>query len=192
MGLLEKIYDNSPIFFQNIMVTVSGYQRNTTRYGKVYFDYLKFLADFDTWPIEKKLEYQRQELIKFIAFANENSKFYRRLYQGIDIASIKGIEDLKILPIVDKEMLRENITDVVTIPRRRAVEGHTGGTTGKSLVVLRTPDDMMKRMAMLDHFKARVGFEHLKMKRATFNGKHIVPPNQKKRCFGDTTLPVNR
>ena len=183
MGLVEKIYDNSPVFSQNIMVSVSGYQRNITHYGKAYYDYLKFLADFDTWPLDKKLEYQRQELIKFISYANKNSKFYRRLYQGIDIASIKSIEDLKVLPIVDKEMLRENIADVVTISRQGAVEGHTGGTTGKSLVVLMTPEDMMKRMAMLDHFKARVGFEHLKMKRATFNGKHIVPPNQKKKVF---------
>jgi phenylacetate-CoA ligase len=173
MGLVEKIYDNSPVFSQNIMVSVSGYQRNITRYGKAYYDYLKFLADFDTWPLDKKLEYQRQELIKFISYANKNSKFYRRLYQGIDIASIKSIEDLKVLPIVDKEMLRENIADVVTISRQGAVEGHTGGTTGKSLVVLMTPEDMMKRMAMLDHFKARVGFEHLKMKRATFNGNHL-------------------
>ncbi|NLE06372.1 MAG: phenylacetate--CoA ligase family protein [Crenarchaeota archaeon] len=183
MGLLEKIYDHSPVFSQNIMVSISGYQRNITRYGKEYYDYLKFLVNFDTWPLDKKLEYQRQELMKFISYANETSKFYRRLYQGIDIASIKSIEDLKVLPIVDKEMLRENIADVVTISRQGAVEGHTGGTTGKSLVVLMTPEDMMKRMAMLDHFKARVGFEHLKMKRATFNAKHIVPPNQKKKVF---------
>jgi phenylacetate-CoA ligase len=183
MGLLEKLYDNSPIFFQNIMASVSGYHRNTTRYGKVYYDYLKFLADFDTWPLEKKLEYQRQELIKFISYAYENSKFYRKHYKDIDITSIKSVEDLKVLPVVDKEMLRENIADVVTISRQGAVEGHTGGTTGKSLVVLMTPEDMMKRMAMLDHFKARVGFEHLKMKRATFNAKHIVPPNQKKKVF---------
>jgi len=41
----------------------------------------------------------------------------------------------------------------------------------------------MKRMAMLDHFKSRVGFIHRQMKRATFNGKHIVPPNQKAKVF---------
>ena len=72
---------------------------------------------------------------------------------------------------------------IVTIEKSRAVEEHTGGTTGKFLVILRTPEDMMKRMAMLDHFKARVGFENRIMKRATFNGKHIVPPNQKKKIF---------
>jgi len=183
MGLLEKIYDNSPIFFQNVMASISGYQRNRNRYGHAYYDHLKFLADFDTWPLEKKLEYQKQELIKFISHAYENSKFYRRLYQDIDISSIKSVEDLKILPIVDKEMLRENIAQVVTISRKGAVEGHTGGTTGKSLVVLNTIEDSMKRMAMLDHFKSRIGFIHREMKRATFNGKHIIPPSHKKKVF---------
>ena len=79
--------------------------------------------------------------------------------------------------------MRAHIEEVMTIPRKGAVEGHTGGTTGKSLVVRMTAEDMMRRMATLDHFKSRVGFEHLKMKRATFNGKHIVPPGQKKKVF---------
>lgn len=183
MGFLEKVYDESPILFQNIMASVSGYQRNMTRYGKFYDEYMKFLADFDTWSLERKLEYQRAELIKFIRYACENSPFYQKLYKNIDIDSVKGIEDLKRLPIVDKEMLRENIDRVITIPHKGAVEGHTGGTTGKSLVVLNTIEDSMKRMAMLDHFKARVGFVHRTMKRATFNGKHIVPPQQKEKVF---------
>ena len=183
MGFLERVYDISPIFFQNIMVSVSGYQRNLTRYGKIYYEYRKFLADFDTWSIERKLEYQRSEFIKFIRYAVNNSEFYKNLYKGIDIDSIKSVEDLKKLPIVDKEMIRKNIDKVVTISHRKAVKGHTGGTTGKSLIVLFTPEDMMKRMAFLDHFKSRVGFEHRKMKRATFNGQHIVPPNQKRKVF---------
>jgi phenylacetate-CoA ligase len=57
------------------------------------------------------------------------------------------------------------------------------GTTGKSLVAFGTKEDLMKRMALLDHFKSRVGFINKKMKRATFNGKHIIPPNQSKKIF---------
>lgn len=183
MGILEKIYDKSPIFFQNLMVTVSGYQRNTTRYGKVYYEYRKFLKEFDRWSINKKLEYQRRELINLIKYAYENSEFYRELYKDIDIDQIQSIEDLKKLPIVDKEMLRKNINKVCTISENEGVKAQTGGTTGKSLIVLFRTEDRMKRMAMLDHFKSRVGFEHRKMKRATFNGKHIVPPNQRKKIF---------
>lgn len=183
MGFLEKVYDRTPIFIQNLMVSLSGYHRNRTRYGKAYYEHRAFLKEFDQWSLDEKLNYQERELIKFIRYAAESSRFYRDLYRDINLDEIHSANDLKKLPIVDKEMLRSNIAAVVTVPRKTAVEGHTGGTTGKSLVVLMTPEDMMKRMAMLDHFKSRVGFEHLKMKRATFNGKHIVPPQQKKKEF---------
>ena len=126
---------------------------------------------------------QQKKLQELLNYAVSNSKFYSKLYEGIDITSIKSADDLRILPIVDKELLRVNIEDVFTIPKSEAVIQHTGGTTGKSLTIRQTRDDSFQRMAMLDNFKARVGFEHLKMRRATFNGKHIVPPNQKKKVF---------
>src|SRR5690554_4554983 len=183
MSIKEKIYDISPIFIQNIAVSFSGYIRNRSRYGKTYYLYRNFLSEFDNYSLKDKKEYQYQELIKFINFAKTNSPFYSKLYQNIDIKQIKTIDDLKLLPIVTKEDIRTNINDVMTVSRHKSIEGHTGGTTGKSLVIRMTKEDMMKRMAMLDHFKSRVGYEHLKMSRATFNGKHIVPPKQKKKCF---------
>lgn len=183
MNVLLKLYDILPIFLQNLVVTLSGYYRNSTRYGKEYYKHLAFLEDFDNWSLERKKEYQNAELLKFIQFANTRSHFYNEFYKGVDLLKINSVEDLKHLPVLDKETLRQNIENVVTLSKRKAIEGHTGGTTGKSLVVLFTEEDNNKRMAMLDHFKARVGFEHLKMRRATFNGKHIVPPRQKKKVF---------
>jgi len=183
MGVIDQIYNRSPLFFQNIMVSCSGYQRNLTRYGRVYYEHLRFLAEFDSWPLDKKIQYQTTELIRFVRYAFEHSRFYRNLYQDIDINSLSRLEDLRKLPVVDKEMLRENIESVFTVPRVKGIKIHTGGTTGTSLGVLFTPDDMMKRMATLDHFKKRVGFEHLRMRRATFNGKRIVPANQSGKVF---------
>lgn len=183
MSLIKNIYDSAPIWLQNFMITAAGYRNNKIRYGDMYYKHKAFLKKFDTWDIEEKLEYQRDSLVRFINYAYSNSKFYRELYEDIDITKIQSISDLNKLPIVDKEMLRSRADDVFTIPTKGAVPGHTGGTTGKSLVVLRTPEDIMKRMAMLDHFKERVGFTHRKMRRATFNGKHIIPPGQQKKIF---------
>lgn len=183
MPFIKNFYDSAPIWLQNIMITAAGYRNNKIRYGKAYHEYKAFLKKFDALTIEEKLEYQRSNLVRFLEYAHNNSKFYQELYKDIDITKIQSVADLKKLPIVDKEMLRSRAKDVFTIPAKGAVEGHTGGTTGKSLVVLRTPEDIMKRMAMLDHFKERVGFKHRKMRRATFNGKHIVPPGQKKKIF---------
>lgn len=183
MGFLEKVYDRSPIFFQNIMTSVAGYKKNRTRYGKTYYDYREFLIEFDEYSLEDKLAYQKEKLIDFIKYVHNHSPFYQELYKGIDFASINKLSDLKKLPVVDKELIREHNDRVMTVSRGNSVESRTGGTTGKSLNVRFTIEDYMKRMAMLDHFKSRVGFEHLKMRRATFNGKHIIPPSQKAKNF---------
>lgn len=182
MGILKTIYNISPIFIQNIAVSLSGYIKNRSRYGKTYYKHRKFLEEFDSWILQDKLDYQFKELVRFISYAKNNSKYYNNLYKDIDLSEIKSLEDLKMLPIVSKEDIRLNIKDIITT-NKGAITSHTGGTTGKSLVVTMTKNDMMKRMAMLDHFKSRVGYEHLKMRRATFNGKPIVPPKQKKKCF---------
>ena len=183
MGVFEKIYDHSPIFFQNVMCSVKGYQQQSERYGKSYWEYRELFRKFDQMTLEEQGKVQIEKLKELLAYTIEHSPFYAKLYKGIDIQSISSIEDLKKLPIVDKEMLRQNINDVMTIPEKGAAIGHTGGTTGKSLVVRFSKDDSNQRMAMLDNFKARVGFENLKMRRATFNGKHIVPPGQQKKVF---------
>ena len=183
MSILESTYDKAPVFLQNVMVSISGYLRNTQRYGRDYYNHRKFLADFDTWSFDKKRAYQNAELVRFVRYTADRSEFYKRFYKDIDVRSIRCIDDLKILPILSKEMLRENINEIVIIPFNGSVQGHTGGTTGKSITVYNTVEDSMKRMAMLDHFKSRVGFQNRQMKRATFNGKHIVPPNQKKEVF---------
>lgn len=178
MSALQKVYDVAPLPFQNLMATVSGVQKNRSRYGRTYWEHRAWLERYDKWTLEQKLDHQDQLTRNFVRYAAKRSPFYRALYAGVDLSEIRGAHDLQLLPTVDKEDLRVNAETVRTIPRKGAVEGHTGGTTGKSLVVLNHPADGMRRMATLDHFKAKAGFENRKMRRATFMGKHIVPPGR--------------
>ena len=179
----QGIYDRSPIFFQNFMATVYGYKSKRNRYGKAYWDHLEYLKKVHQYSREQLEELQFDELMKLLRNTVANSKFYRELYDGIDIESFTSIDDLKQLPIVTKEMIRQNIDDVITIPKAGASVGNTGGTTGKSLTVYNRKEDTQKRMAVLDFFKMKHGFYNMQMKKATFMGKHIVPPNQQKKVF---------
>lgn len=179
----RSIYDRAPVALQHVAISLSGHARNRERYGAVYRDYRRFLTDFDSWSLPDKLAYQREQLLELIQYARERSPFYRDLYRGIDLHSFSDVADLRRLPIVQKEDLRANLGRAVTVDRAGAVEAHTGGTTGKSLVTVRTVEDNMRKMATLDHFKAKHGFEHLRMRRATFNGKHIVPPGQRSKVY---------
>ena len=179
----QNIYDRSPIFFQNFMATIYGYKVKRNRYGKTYYDYLKYLDKIHKYSREELETLQFNELMKLLNNTVEKSKFYRELYEGIDINLFKSIDDLKKLPMVTKEMIRQNIDDVITIPKSGASVSNTGGTTGKSLTVYNRPEDIQKRMATLDYFKMKHGFRNMEMKKATFMGKHIVPPTQKKKVF---------
>lgn len=181
--MLQKIYDHSPVIVQHMMASLSGFLLNRSRYGKPYWEHRRWLEEFDQRPLGQKVEYQNDELVKFIKKSASVSRFYQELYTSNDLNSLHTANDLRQLPIVDKELLRTNMQSVYTVQRKGSVEGHTGGTTGKSLVVRFTPEDMMKRMALLDNFKKRLGFEHRKMKRATFNGKHIVPHSSRSNIF---------
>ena len=56
----------------------------------------------------------------------------------------------------------------------------TGGTTGKSLEILFTQDNMQERFAMLDDFRSRIGYE-LGKKTAWFSGKALLTDRDVKR-----------
>ncbi|MGG3497073.1 phenylacetate--CoA ligase family protein [Peribacillus simplex] len=179
----QGIYDNSPIFIQNFMATMYGYKIKKERFGEYYYEHLDFLNSFNNFSKKKQEEHQFEEVMKLIEYASKNSRFYRELYKEVNITEFKNINDLTKLPIVTKEMVRQNIEDIITIPKGKAIKSNTGGTTGKSLTVYYKKEDNQRRMATLDYFKAIHGFMNIKMKRATFNGKHIIPPNQKQKKF---------
>lgn len=192
MANLQNIYDRAPIFLQNTMVSVSGAIKARHRYGKVYHEHRAWLEDYDSWSLDRKLEHQAQSLRAFIKFATTKSLFYQRLYRQVDLGGVRTPADLAKLPVLEKESLRSHMQEVYTIDRRHSTEAQTGGTTGKSLVVRYTPEDEMRRMAMLDHFKSRHGFENRSMRKATFSGKHIVPPRQTTPVFWRHNASANQ
>lgn len=170
--ILKKLYKNSHVSFQNLLISLYGYKIYKQRYGKVYYDTYNELIAKDYSDLNSELEIQNLKLKSFLAYVNKNSAYYSKLYKGIDIDSIRGVEDLHILPIVDKEMLRANIEDVYTIEEKEGIVSFTGGTTGKSLKVVYDKDDFQRRMAYLDAFKFRVGIKDpFKASKATFSGR---------------------
>lgn len=179
----NNIYQKAPLWFQNILISAYGYKLINERYQNHYYEYLNYLKKKDFSQHEYEKEIQNTEFLKLFHFAINNSPFYKKFYKDVNIKEIKSINDIVKLPILDKETLRENITDVYTIPPSKGIVSFTGGTTGKSLQVVFTKEDNQKRMAYLDYFKWKHGFENGKMKAARFNGKNIIPLDQKEKIF---------
>lgn len=178
-----NIYNKCPIFIQNILTTLQGYKLKKHRFGKHYYEYLRELEARDYTDDKFLRAYQNERVKELVSYAYNNSPFYKEFYKDIDIDTINGVEDLKKLPVLPKEVVRQNIEKMYTIPLNSGTVSNTSGTTGKSMTFVYEEKDHQRRLAYLDHFKKQHGFEHMKMKRASFNSSKIIPPGQKKKIF---------
>jgi phenylacetate-CoA ligase len=174
------------------MISVYGYMLKKERYGKQYYGYIESMKNRDLSDINNEKEIQNNEFLRLLHYAVERSPFYKRFYRDVDLSQIKSLDDIGKLPILEKEILRQNIKDVFTINPLDGILYFTGGTTGKSLMVVHTKEDNQKRVAIIDSFKLRHGFENIKMKAARFSGKNIVPLGQKKKFFWRDNRPIKQ
>jgi len=104
------------------------------RYGKVFWKTYNFLQESQWWSREKLEEYQMQQLSKLLHHAYENVPYYRNIFdeRGLRPENIQDFEDLKKLPYLTKENIRENIKDLIArnIPNANLKYVTTGVSTG--------------------------------------------------------------
>ncbi len=187
-----KIYNASPIWAQNLLTSMQGYQYKRRRYGKHYKAYLEELSKRDYSDKEAQREYQDQRFLSLVRHAMTNSPFYREFYSDVDISVIRGVQDIGLLPILEKEMVRRNLEAMYTIPASTGVVINPSGSTGTPRRVLYTHEDLQRRMAYLDHFKAQHGFVSGKMRRASFTTAKIVPAGQTKKVFWRDNISIKQ
>ena len=181
--IINKIYQYCPIVIQNFIITVYGLKLIRERYGFYYKKKLNYYLYIEENNIEQLKKNQLDELKSLILHAKEKSKFYSELYQDITIEDIKSLDSISKLPIVDKEVVRQNINDIYTISKKEAVTVFTGGTTGKSLEIRYTKKDLQYRAAKQDAWKSSLGINIFKNKKATFSGNHIAHGFFQKNVF---------
>jgi len=104
------------------------------RYSKVFWDTYNFLQESQWWSREKLEEYQMQQLSKILHHAYENVPYYRRIFdeRGLKPKDIQDLNDLKKLPYLTKEIMQENLKDLIArnYSRSKLQYVTTGGSTG--------------------------------------------------------------
>lgn len=172
--MVHLVYQRCPVWFQNILITLYGLLLFLQRYGRIYRHYLKLYVFRDNSSYRKVRRRQNRELIRLIRYAVEHSQFYRDLYKNIDLTAIRSVDDIGMLPIITKQMLKDNLNQIYTLPKWKGLKFHTGGTTGTPITIVMRRQDMQKRQAYLDAFKIKCGFLPNQMRSARFSGRNII------------------
>jgi phenylacetate-CoA ligase len=109
--------------------------RSFARWAHKYYD---FLEESQWWSIDKLKEYQDEKLRNLISHAYKNVPYYREIFNQnrIKPEDIRTSNDLVKLPILTKDIIRENFPDKIVIGNeedRQDGMWTTGGSTGEPL-----------------------------------------------------------
>jgi phenylacetate-CoA ligase len=159
----KLVLKNTPVFVQNIAISLYNTWLYKNRNGGLYRYYRDYFSRFEGAPADEiSVEHQRR-LDLFLKNSTKNSDYY---------ASVRG-STLGDFPVLEKATLLAALKSISTIPEKNAEISLTGGTTGASMKVFYTKEDIQERHAMLDHF--RFQFDHRLGKRTGwFSGKDLT------------------
>lgn len=181
-GRLFALYRRMPVWIQNVLMSLYGAFLGVQRYGAYYQRALRSLQRLDKTDERLLRNIQNRRFLELLSYAAENSEFYKNLYKDVPLDKVRSVKDISMLPMVEKEDLRQNVEKAYTIKKRNAIVSHTGGTTGKSLEVYYTKKDMQERMAYLHEWEMSHGVKR-RDKRASFNGREFISRDQEGKVF---------
>lgn len=185
--MIEKVYRNSPIWMQNVFVATAGLQLHMQRKGGNYKYYLQKIKKnqlLSTHLVEKiQLNYLKQ----VISHSLESVPFYQEWSRKnrITAADINCINDISVLPIIEKEDIRQNpkhYCSTKMLNKSGIFTLNTSGTTGKPLVVFCDKESRRRHFAYWERFCDWFGVGK-NLWRATFCGRIAVPQKQKTSPF---------
>lgn len=183
---LMRIYDRLPVCLQNLACTMEGIRVKRKKYGALTKKYLPNFMERDNWTYAQKCEYRDKQIQHMVEHCYYHVPYYHNLFDklGIDYKNIKTLDDLKLLPILTKDIVRNHGKELTAdnVSERDCYHMHTSGTTGSSLKFLYSKEAYAMQWAEAQRYERDLGLTG-KEWNAYFGGRSIVPKERKKPPF---------
>lgn len=130
--------------------------------GPSYWRLRRFLERAERWSADRIRSWQLERLQRIVAYAWDHVPAYRSLYKaaGVAPADIRSLDDLRRLPLVTKEMIRDDLRAFTArdLSRFRRTYVTTGGSTGIPFGFYYTDTNRWAEKAFMHAGWSRVGF----------------------------------
>jgi len=192
---LRDLYDRMPVAVQNGFATAYGTRELVRRHAGSFRRNVRGLEARERWSEERLLEDQAVRLRGMVTWAAHRIPHYRELFAelGIDAQDIRSADDLRALPILEKETVRADPERFLPDgDRPHLVPQTTGGTTGTPLRYWATLDAVRFNYAV---YESRVrGWAGVRLgdRMASLHGQPIVPAEQQHGPYWRRNLAFNQ
>lgn len=173
MNLPTRVYQRSPVWLQNLLVSAYGMWLRKSRYGPIGRQTLAKLRRSQWMSEDEVRQYQLSALSAVVARATSDVPFYRAR-SGKPVL-IDSFESLRQLPLLTKGEVQRAGKEMISDRYRnqRLSEVHTGGTTGKPLAIFCDSATLQRNYAFFTRFKEQAGVGD-RARTATFAGRTLV------------------
>ena len=101
--------------------------------------------------------FQEKALLNQLQYVRNKSRFYRELFKthSINIDKVKTLDDLRLIPVTQKEDLQNNTSDFICVEQNKIIDYlTTSGTSGDPVTYVMTENDL-RRLAYNEYLGFR-------------------------------------
>lgn len=194
-GLKDKIYNKLPVLLQDAACSWYGLQVRKQRFNTSFRTKLTELLKSEWYSASEIEAYQNEKIRQLIAYVYVNVPYYSEIMHALKLRpdDITCKEDLKKLPLLTKEDVRQNKDKLLSgsADLKKLSFSHTSGTTGKSLQFYVSKEQIPFQWAIWWRHRERFGVNP-GMLHANFTGKIAIDPLQKKPPYWRWNLPMHQ
>ena len=178
-----ELYWRLPIRIQE--AALAGYARKLDRvyYSPAFEMWNTHFKTWNAWSAAKTEAWQRQRLGEILRIAATRVPYYRQAWSGIDWKAVRSVQDLGVLPRLEKQSIRENERVFLAEgldPKKLWME-KTSGTTGTFIRSYWSMEMLVKYWAVMEVMVRNVAGVGRDVPRAMIGSRPIVR--------GDATRP---
>ncbi len=171
-----ELYWRLPVVLQEVALSVYGWRLNRLYYGGEFPAALQAVRR-RVWRSREEIEsWQMEQLRRILVSAVQYVPHYRERYRGVDIPNLRSRDDLSVLPLLDRQELRQHEESFLDerLDPRRLFKDKTSGSTGTSVTIFWPPRCLQWLQAVLEVRVRYVAGVSQSMPRAVLGGRPIV------------------
>lgn len=174
--LSEKIYLASPLWLQNLLVSIYGALEHRRRYGGVFQDTSKELNETELLQDRALRQLVNERLTKILNNALTDVPHYRNL--NIEAPKLENF------PILDRTTIADDPEQLLSkkYSKSKLLTIYTGGSTGTPLKIHISKSIRQQTYAFWSRFYKNIGFR-IGEKKASFIGRKVQEPGKNQPPF---------
>ncbi len=180
--LKMELYWRMPVRLQEMVLSMYAGRLGKKYYGRGYKEYKQWLIGWKNWSRSYVKEWESQRLQYIVETAAKHVPYYRNSWQGQAWKSVRSETDLHLLPILQKQTLRQSEHSFIVdnLNHKSLWVNRTSGTSGTPLQISWSMSMVPKWWAIYEVMCRYVAEVAQEMPRGMMGGRPVVPGSTNK------------